>query len=125
METKSNPVHRVVLHPLLLTFVVVYVAIGDERKPETRGAAALPQPTNQFDPPLGITGTVRKHEGFASRFVAPRNVHVWLPPSYETNSSGRYAVIYAMDGQNQFDPKLSFIGVDWALDETMTRLIAA
>ena len=29
-----------------------------------------------------------------------------------------------MDGQNQFDPKLSFIGVDWALDETMTRLIA-
>lgn len=27
------------------------------------------------------------------------------------------------DGQNLFDPKLSFIGVDWGVDETMTRLI--
>jgi predicted alpha/beta superfamily hydrolase len=48
---------------------------------------------------------------------------VWLPPSYIKETKPRYAVIYAMDGQNQFDPKLSFIGVDWALDETMTRLI--
>jgi predicted alpha/beta superfamily hydrolase len=27
------------------------------------------------------------------------------------------------DGQNLFDPKLAFIGVEWCIDETMTRLI--
>lgn len=75
------------------------------------------------DPALGVTGTVRKHDGFASRFVAPRNVHVWLPPSYEKETSRRYPVLFANDGQNQFDPKTSFLGVDWALDETMTRLV--
>jgi predicted alpha/beta superfamily hydrolase len=78
----------------------------------------------QPDPPLGVTGTIRVHDAFPSKLVAPRNVHVWLPPSYEAQSSKRYPVIYVHDGQNQFDPKLSFIGVDWALDETMTRLIA-
>jgi predicted alpha/beta superfamily hydrolase len=89
-------------------------------------ATALPNlPTaNQLDPALGVTGEVRKHDGFASKMVAARNVHVWLPPSYETEPKRRYPVLYANDGQNQFDPKLSFLGVDWALDETMTRLIA-
>jgi len=76
------------------------------------------------DIPFGVTGTVRQHDGFASKLVDARNVHVWLPSSYEAQPARRYAVIYAMDGQNQFDPKLSFIGVDWALDETLTRLIA-
>jgi enterochelin esterase-like enzyme len=33
-------------------------------------------------------------------------------------------LFYMHDGQNLFDPKLSFIGVDWGIDETMTRLIA-
>jgi predicted alpha/beta superfamily hydrolase len=66
---------------------------------------------------------VRTHDPFPSKLVGARNVHVWLPPSYEGESARRYPVIYANDGQNQFDPKNSFIGVDWALDETMTRLI--
>jgi hypothetical protein len=26
------------------------------------------------------------------------------------------------DGQNLFDSLLSFVGVDWGIDETMTRL---
>jgi len=76
------------------------------------------------DPTLGITGTIRKHDGFTSKFVVARNVHVWLPPSYASQPRRKYPVLYANDGQNQFDPKESFLGVDWALDETMTRLIA-
>jgi len=53
-------------------------------------------------------------------------VDVWLPPSYfeAEAKSRRYPVLYVHDGQNVFDPASSFIGVDWAIDETMTQLIA-
>jgi predicted alpha/beta superfamily hydrolase len=34
-------------------------------------------------------------------------------------------VLYMHDGQNLFDPSLSYTGVDWDIDGTMTRLIAA
>ena len=72
----------------------------------------------------GGTGTILRHDAFASKFVEGRNVHVWLPPSYRTNSARRYPVLYANDGQNLFDPTTAVNGVDWAMDETMTRLIA-
>ena len=75
-------------------------------------------------PALGVTGERRMHPNFASALVAPRNVEVWLPPGYEANPAARYPVLYMHDGQNVFDPSTSFGGVDWAADETMTRLIA-
>jgi hypothetical protein len=31
--------------------------------------------------------------------------------------------VYAHDGQNLFDPKTSFLRVDWGVDETMTKLV--
>jgi neopullulanase len=73
--------------------------------------------------PPGVTGRAVRHEKFASRYVGPRNVDVWLPPGYGKDKSKRYPVIYMHDGQNLFDPALSYIGVDWGIDETMTRLI--
>ena len=73
--------------------------------------------------PRGVTGHVVRHGNFASRHVDPRNVDVWLPPGYLPNDSRRFPVIYMHDGQNLFDPALSYIGVDWGIDETMTRLI--
>ncbi|HZI19311.1 MAG TPA: alpha/beta hydrolase-fold protein [Pyrinomonadaceae bacterium] len=72
----------------------------------------------------GVTGTLRRHENFASKLVAPRHVDVWLPPGYERERR-RYPVLYMHDGQNLFDPKLSYTGVDWGVDEAMTRLISA
>jgi predicted alpha/beta superfamily hydrolase len=74
--------------------------------------------------PSGVTGIVKRHEKFSSKFVDARNVDVWLPPGYERNKSKRFPVLYMHDGQNLFDPKLSYIGVDWGIDETMTRLIS-
>jgi pimeloyl-ACP methyl ester carboxylesterase len=55
--------------------------------------------------------------------VAARRVDVWLPPRYDANAKRRYPVLYMHDGQNLFDPALSYIGVDWGIDETMTRLV--
>ncbi len=73
-------------------------------------------------PPLGVTGVVRFHGDFPSKFVAPRNVEVWLPPGYDRGAA-RYPVLYVQDGQNVFAPATSYTKVDWAIDETMTRLV--
>ncbi|MBL0926545.1 MAG: alpha/beta hydrolase [Phycisphaerales bacterium] len=56
---------------------------------------------------------------------AERTVRVWLPPGYRAGeqASRRYPVLYLNDGQNLFDRATSFIGVEWQVDETLTRLI--
>lgn len=72
----------------------------------------------------GITGTLKRHTQFGSKFVEARNVEVWLPPDYETNKNKKYPVLYMHDGQNLFDPELSYSKIDWGIDETMTRLIS-
>jgi predicted alpha/beta superfamily hydrolase len=66
---------------------------------------------------------VKRHAQFSSKFVAARNVDVWLPPGYERDKTKRFPVIYMHDGQNLFDPHTSYAGVDWGIDETMMRLI--
>lgn len=81
-------------------------------------APATPGPT------LGVTGAIRFHGRVPSRHVAARNVEVWLPPDYARDRATRYPVLYLHDGQNVFNPATSYIGVDWAVDEVMTRLIA-
>lgn len=70
----------------------------------------------------GITGGFLRYEKFPSAHVDRRNVDVWLPADYSAKK--KYAVIYMHDGQNLFNPKESYGGVDWGIDETMTRLLA-
>ena len=48
-----------------------------------------------------------------------RDLAVWLPPAY-ARSERRYPVIYMHDGQNLFDPRLSY-AEPWRVDEAMTR----
>ena len=86
-------------------------------------AAAVPEPVPVTGP--GVTGTVVRYPAMPSAQVAARNVDVWLPPGYGTDPDKRYPVLYMHDGQNLFDPATSYGNVDWAVDETMTRLIAA
>ncbi len=69
-----------------------------------------------------ITGTVKYHRRLEYEGLLPRDVIVWLPPGYD-ESSERYPVLYMHDGQNIIDPKTSAFGVDWQVDESLTRLI--
>ncbi|MDG4552992.1 MAG: alpha/beta hydrolase-fold protein [Candidatus Competibacter sp.] len=69
------------------------------------------------------TGVIDRHADFPSRHIVPRHVDVWCPPEDGTGSETRYPVVYMQDGQNLFDPALSFIGVDWGMDEAVMRLI--
>jgi len=70
-----------------------------------------------------ITGQVRSYANFESIFVDPRNVDVWLPPSYDESSTKRYPVLYMHDGQNLFEPGHSFTNQEWKEEEMMTKLI--
>jgi predicted alpha/beta superfamily hydrolase len=85
-------------------------------------AATMPAATPVSGP--GVTGTVVRFAAMPSNHVAPRNVDVWLPPSYGKDPAQRYPVLYMHDGQNLFDPATSYGHVDWAVDEAMTKLIA-
>ncbi len=76
-------------------------------------------------PPLRATGRVESWHAVPSRFVAARDVDIWLPPSYGRDPRKRYPVVYMHDGQNLFDPSLVFNGTDWDIDGAMTRLIDA
>ena len=49
-------------------------------------------------------------------------VRVYTPPNYDT-STGKYPVIYMQDGQNVFDRLSAAFGVEWQVDETLSRLI--
>jgi len=84
-------------------------------------AVHAPAPVQVKGP--GVTGTVIRYPSMHSTHVAPRNVDVWLPPSYARNPAQRYPVLYMHDGQNLFDPATSYGGIDWAVDEVMTNLI--
>jgi predicted alpha/beta superfamily hydrolase len=73
-----------------------------------------------------IVGTVKYHrelKGDGLNYL--RDLIVWLPPSYEKDTSMRYPVLYMHDGQNIIDPSTSFIGYDWHIDEVSDSLIHA
>ncbi|HEU5219252.1 MAG TPA: alpha/beta hydrolase-fold protein [Gemmatimonadales bacterium] len=70
----------------------------------------------------GVLGRLVIWKDVHSAFLGPnRHVEVWLPPGYDSSQT-RYPVIYMADGQNLFDPRLSFTGVDWGVDEAMVDL---
>ena len=72
-----------------------------------------------------ITGNVRYHKNFKGRSVLPRDIIVWLPPSYDSLPDKYYPVLYMHDGQNVIDPLTSSFGVDWQIDEVADSLIGA
>jgi predicted alpha/beta superfamily hydrolase len=74
-------------------------------------------------PPAIRAGEIYRHADFPSRQIPTRHVDVWCPPGYAASGDARYPVLYMHDGQNLFDPALSYIGVDWGMDEAMVRLM--
>jgi pimeloyl-ACP methyl ester carboxylesterase len=64
-----------------------------------------------------------QYPGFASRYVPPRQVTVWLPDGYSGHGR-RFPVIYMADGQNLFDASMAFGGESWAVADAMARRAA-
>ncbi len=86
---------------------------------------ASPPPTESPAVAHTLTGDVRTHEAFHSRYLThDRTVVVYLPPGYDPRTADRYPVLYLHDGQNVFDRATSF-GEEWQVDESAQRLITA
>lgn len=101
-------------------FTLMVLSCGEEQNRNKSNSSMA----KEEQKPMGVTGRVDRLEPIESDQLPNRKVDVWLPPGYE-DSERAYPVIYAHDGQNLFDPATSYIGVDWALDETMTELITS
>jgi len=70
-------------------------------------------------------GTIVLHRKFPSKTLkSERTLVVYLPPSYEQQSSARFPVLYMQDGQNLFDESTSYQGIEWRMDEAAQQLIA-
>jgi predicted alpha/beta superfamily hydrolase len=71
-----------------------------------------------------ITGTVNYyHNLYSPEMKYPRDVIIWLPPSYFKNTDKRYPVLYMHDGQNLMDASTSGFGTDWRVDKVSDSLI--
>lgn len=81
-----------------------------------------PTPHEPATAPDDVIGTLERHDTFSSTRIDPRRVDVWLPPGYHDRKERRYPVLYTHDGQNLFDPSLSFSGVAWGVDRAVTQL---
>jgi len=74
----------------------------------------------------GVLGTLVYWRDVESAFLGPsRNVEIWLPPGYDDDPERRYPVIYMHDGQELFDPRITYSGVDWGVDEAMMQGVQA
>ena len=96
------------------------IKAGKDRNMHVEIVGWLDQRKIDSDPVMGKL--VDSHEFNCQGLAYKRPVQVWLPETYK--DSGRPAsVIYMHDGQNLFEPGRAFAGVDWKVDETVTRLI--
>ncbi len=68
-------------------------------------------------------GTFVRYDNFSSAFVPARIIDVWLPEGYRAENA--YPVLYMHDGQMLFDSTITWNGQEWAVDETVQRLINA
>jgi enterochelin esterase-like enzyme len=77
--------------------------------------------------PLGpvhvSAGTIVDLGVLKSKYADPRRVVAWLPPGYKQRGP-KYAVLYMHDGQNLFDKAAAAYGMEWEVDEHLSKLIA-
>ncbi len=89
--------------PLKTIAILVLIACAGVEKASAQGRA--------------VTEDHRHYPKFHSKFLPKdREVVVWLPPRYKSETKRRYPVLYMHDGMAAF--------VHWRLDETAAALIA-
>jgi enterochelin esterase-like enzyme len=71
--------------------------------------------------PKVSSGTIQQFADFPSKFVAARNIDVWLPADYDKKI--KYSVLYMHDGKALFDSTIMWNKQEWGVDETLTSLI--
>lgn len=74
--------------------------------------------------PVVDCGSVRRFTARSAVMSGSFTVDVWLPEGYVQQTAETYPVVYMHDGQNLFDPSLSYAGAAWEVDKTLGLLIS-
>ncbi len=84
-------------------------------------------PAWKTDPPRLLTeSSLTGHIETLSQFQMPQlqrsaDILVFLPPSYKTDTTLRYPVLYMLDGQNVFDAQTAYSD-EWRVDEILSQM---
>ena len=78
--------------------------------------AALEVPNTEIS-----SGRLLQVSKFPSKYIAPRDVDIWLPQHY--SSDNKYAVLYMHDGQMLFDATTTWNHQEWMVDEVASELM--
>jgi enterochelin esterase-like enzyme len=85
--------------------------------------AAAPAAAGDPMGPVNVSaGTIVDLGVLKSKYSDPRRIVVWLPPGYRADGA-KYAVLYMHDGQNLFDKATAGYGMEWEIDEHLSKLI--
>lgn len=104
--------------------ILLMLSLGVSAQRKSKRKKNIPATIEQKIPEhLGVTGSVKYHKNIQHDSLKPRDIIVWLPESYSSDSSQRYPVLYMHDGQNIIDPKTSHTSYDWHIDEVADSLI--
>jgi enterochelin esterase-like enzyme len=86
--------------------------------------AACPAFAGDPNGPVHVSaGTIVDLGILKSKYADPRRVVVWLPPGYSAHGP-KHSVLYMHDGQNLFDKATAGYGMEWEIDEHLSKLIA-
>lgn len=80
---------------------------------------ALPL-AGQCQLPAVASGKITRIENFASKYVRPRNVDIWVPDTYDPKK--KYAVLYMHDGQMLYDSLTTWNKQAWEVDDVVGKL---
>jgi pimeloyl-ACP methyl ester carboxylesterase len=86
-------------------------------------AFASPAAAEPLQPVHVSAGRIVDLGVLTSKYSDPRRVVVWLPDGYRARGP-KYAVLYMHDGQNLFDKATAGYGMEWEIDEHLSKLIA-
>ncbi len=109
--------------PNFRAYLIPYTCAGQIRL--WPGQASLSSRYSALAAILHVVMTLHIHPAFPSQYIDPRQIEIWLPPSYETAPDQRFPVLYMHDGQNVFNPATSTHKIPWGVDVVLTDLIAA
>lgn len=104
---------------LLKTKIVTADGLVQENRPLQ---PSLCESTSIGEKPAASSGRWLWIDSFASDYIEPRPMEIWLPPGYDSSSVQRYSLIIAHDGQNLFRDSAAFKGISWRLGRVLDSL---
>ena len=105
----------------LLVVTIFFYSCKKENEEEKFSETTNLIATNELKDITLASGKIIRIDSFASQFVQPRNVDVWLPSDYSNKK--KYGVLYMHDGQNLFDATKTWNQQEWRVDEIVSELV--